>query len=80
MDAVQSSILVEINRRGLLPSTPAKLFRVYAVACRKGLIPETESSARLTLCHPLMFESLCDALRSFEGQALRDLADFSRET
>jgi hypothetical protein len=76
MDAVQSSIRVEINRRGLLSSTPAELFRVYAVACSKGLIPEMESSARLTLAHPLTFESLGDALRSFEGRALRDLADF----
>jgi hypothetical protein len=77
MDAVQSSIRVEINRRGLLlPSTPAELFRVYAVACSKGLIPEMESLARLTLCHPLTFESLGDALRSFEGRALHHLADF----
>jgi hypothetical protein len=44
--------------------------------CSKGLIPEMESSARLTLCHPLTFESLGDALRSFKGRALRDLADF----
>ncbi len=76
MDAVQSSIRVEIDRRGLLSSTPAELFRVYAVACSKGLIPEMESSARLTLAHPLTFESLGDALQSFEGRALRDLADF----
>jgi BTB/POZ domain len=76
MDAVQYSIRVEINRRGLLSSTPAELFRVYAVACSNGLIPEMESSARLTLAYPLTFESLGDALRSFEGRALRDLADF----
>ena len=76
MDAAQSSIRVEINRRGLLSSILAELFRVYAVACSKGLIPEMESSARLTLAHPLTFESLGDALRSFEGRALRNLADF----
>jgi len=33
-------------------------------------------AARLTLGHPLTFESLGDALRLFEGCALRDLADF----
>jgi hypothetical protein len=76
MDAVQSSIRMEINRRGLLKVTPAELFRVYAVACSKELIPEMDSSARLTLAHPLTFESLGDALQSFEGRALRDLADF----
>jgi len=76
MDAVQPTIRLEINRRGLLSSTPVELFRVYAIAYSKGLIPEMEDSARLTLCHPLTFESLGDALRSFEGRALRDLADF----
>ncbi|KAN0123110.1 hypothetical protein V8E52_003063 [Russula decolorans] len=76
MDTVQSSIRAEINRRGLLSSTPAELFHVYAVAFSKGLIPEMESSARLTLAHPLTFESLGDTLRSFEGPALRNLADF----
>jgi hypothetical protein len=75
-DAIQTSIRVEINRRGLFSPTPAELFRVYAVVCSKGLIPEMESSARLTLCHPLTFENLGDALRSFEGRALCDLADF----
>jgi hypothetical protein len=76
MDAVQSSIRVEINRRELPSTTPTELFRVYAVACSKGLIPEMENLARLTLCHPLTFESLGDALRSFEGRALRYLAEF----
>jgi hypothetical protein len=77
MDAVQSFIRAEVTRRGLLSSTrPRVLFRVYAVAYRKGLIPEVATAARLTLGHPLTFESLGDELRSFEGWALRDLADF----
>jgi hypothetical protein len=76
MDAVQSSIRAEINQRGSLSSTPPELFRVYAVACSKGLTPEMESLSRLTLAHPLTFKSLGDALRSFEGWALRDLTDF----
>ena len=76
MDEAQSSIRAEVSRKGLLSSTPTDVFRVYAVACNKGLIPEVETAARLTLGHPLTFESLGDALRLFEGWALRDLADF----
>jgi hypothetical protein len=77
MDATESSIRAEISRRGLLhSSTSAEIFRVYAVACSKRLIPEMATAARLTLGHPLTFESLGDVLRLFEGCALRDLADF----
>ena len=49
---------------------------MYAVACNKGLIPEAEAAARLTLGYPLTFESLGDSLRLFEGWALRNLAEF----
>ncbi len=81
MDAAQSAIRMEINRKGLLSSTnAAEVFQVYAVACNKGLIPEMESSARLSLAYPLTFESLGDALQSFEGWALRDLANFRRHS
>jgi BTB/POZ domain len=76
MGAAQSSIRAEVCRKGLLSSTAAGVFRVYAVACNKGLLPEAEAAARLTLGYPLTFESLGDALRSFEGWALRDLAEF----
>jgi hypothetical protein len=76
MDLAQSSIRAEVSRRGSLSSTRAEIFRVYAVAYRKGLIPEMATAARLTLGYPLTFESLGDALRVFEGCALRDLADF----
>jgi hypothetical protein len=76
MDVAQSSIRAEVTRRGLLSSTRPGVFRVYAVAYSKGLIPEVATAARLTLGHPLTFESLGDELRSFEGWALRDLADF----
>jgi hypothetical protein len=76
MDVAQSSIRAELGRSGLLSSTRAGVFRVYAVACSKGLIPEMATAARLTLGHPLTFESLGDELRFFEGWALRDLADF----
>ena len=76
MDAVQSLIRAEVDRRGLLSSASAGVFRVYAVARSKRLVPEVEAAARLTLGYPLTFESLGDALRLFEGQALRDLAEF----
>jgi hypothetical protein len=76
MDAAQSSIRAEVSRRGLLPSTDAGVFRVNAVACSEGLIPERVTAARLTLGHPLTFESVGDGLRLFEGWELRDLAHF----
>ena len=57
MEKAQSLIRAEINRRGLLSSTPAEIFRVYAVAYSKRLIPEVETAARLTLGHSLTFKS-----------------------
>ena len=80
MDAAQSCIRAEITRRGLLSSAGAGVFGVYAVAYSKGLIPEVAAAARLTLGYQLTFESLGDALRLFEGRALRDLADFRLRT
>jgi hypothetical protein len=76
MDAVQSFIRAEVGRRGLLSSTRGRVFRAYAIACSKRLFPEMATAARLTLGYPLTFESLGDALRLFEGCALRNLADF----
>ena len=76
MDGAQTSIREEISRRGLLSSTGAEAFRVYAVAYSKGPIPEVEDAARFTLGQPLTFGSLGDTLRLFEGCALCDLAEF----
>ena len=76
MDAIRSSIREEISRKGLFESTRARVFRVYAIAYRKNLLPEMAITARLTLGHPLTFESLGDTLQLFEGCALRDLVDF----
>ncbi|KAI0289278.1 hypothetical protein BC826DRAFT_1107139 [Russula brevipes] len=78
MVAVQSSIRAEASRRVLLSLPRAEAFRMYAVACSRGLIPEMETAARLTLDYRLTFESLGKELRSFEGWALRDLANFRR--
>ena len=76
MTTVQSSIRTEVGRRGLLSPTGAESFRVFAVACRKVLIPEMEAAALLTLHYPMTFEYLGDTLRSFEPWALRKLARF----
>ncbi|KAI0289287.1 hypothetical protein BC826DRAFT_631160 [Russula brevipes] len=76
MVTVQSSIRAEASRSAWLSLPQAEAFRMYAIACSRRLIPEMEIAARLTLDYPLTFESLGGALRSFEGWALRDLADF----
>ena len=76
MDAVQSSIRMEVSRRGLLSPPLINSFHVYAIAYRKGLAPEMATAARDTLGLPLTFDTLGYSLRSFEGGALRDLADF----
>ena len=76
MTTVQSSIRAEVTRRGLLSSTGAESFRIFAIACRKRLIPEMKAAARLTLYHPITFEYLGEALRSFEGWELLDLSLF----
>ena len=76
MDEAQSLIRAEVSRRALFLSTPAEIFRVYAVAHSKGLIIKVATAARLTLGRPLTFESLGGTLRLFEGSALRDLAEF----
>ena len=78
MTAVQSSIRAEVSRRGLLSPTGAECFRLFAAAYRKRLIPEMKVAARLTLGYPMTFEYLGEALRSFEGLALFDLARFRR--
>jgi hypothetical protein len=77
MGAVQSSIRTEVSRKKLLsPTDSSRVFHLYAVACSKRLIPEMETAARLTLDYPLAFESIGEALRSFDGWAVRALADF----
>jgi hypothetical protein len=76
MDTVQFFIRAEVSRMGLLSSSCPEAFHVYAVAYRKGLVPEMAAAARHTLGYPLTFESLGDALRLFEGRALCELADF----
>ena len=79
MNLVQSSIRAEVNRRGAsLAPEGAEAFSAYAIATAKGLIPEMEDAAYLTLFQPMTFEILGEGLRFFQGWALRDLANFRK--
>jgi hypothetical protein len=78
MVQIQSSIRASVNRKDFPAPVGAEVFRAYAIASRKGLIPEMEKAARLTLDHPMTFESIGEGLRMFEGSALRDLARFRK--
>ena len=78
MTAVQSSIREQVDRRGLFSPTGTESFRLFATACKNRLIPEMKAAARLTLGYPMTFEYLGEALKSFEGWALSDLARFRR--
>ena len=71
MDKLSSTV----RRAMVLPTTEAA-FRAYAIASSKGLIPEMEATARLTLDHPMTFEVIVDVLPMFEGSALHDLLGF----
>ncbi|KAI9454467.1 hypothetical protein BJY52DRAFT_1225080 [Lactarius psammicola] len=73
MVSIQSYIRDEIKRGRLPVPVGAEAFRAYAIASSMGLIPEMESAARLTLNYPMTFKTLGERLRSFRGQALRDL-------
>jgi hypothetical protein len=82
MISVQSSIRAEVSR-GASPApkgaeSSAEAFSAYAIATAKGLIPETEDAALLTLYHPMTFEILGEKLRLFQGWALRDLVNFRK--
>ena len=78
MVPVQSFIRTEVTR-GVFPApVGTEVFRAYAIARSKGLIPEMENAARLTLDYPMTFETLGEALRLFDGCALRDLARFRK--
>ena len=75
---IQSSIRAEANHEGSPAPVGAEVFGAYAIASNKGLIPEMEKAAHLTLDYPMTFDSLGEGLRFFEGSALHDLARFRR--
>jgi hypothetical protein len=78
MVSMQSSIRVEVNRGKFPVPKGAEAFLAYAIASRRGLIPEMANAAEKTLDYPLTFEVLGEGLRSFEGWALRDLVSFRK--
>ena len=78
MVQIQSFIRAEVNRGNFPAPVGTEAFRAYAIAGGKGLIPEMEKAARLTLDLPMTFETLGETLRLFDGCALRDLTRFRR--
>lgn len=78
MASVQSSIRAQVSRGAFPAPSGADAFSAYAIASAKGLTPEMEYAAHLTLAHPMTFEILGEVLREFEGRALRDLAKFRK--
>ena len=78
MAEVQSAIRAEVNRGSFPGLEKNEAFRAYAIASDKGLIPEIEHAARLTLDLPMTFEQIGEELRLFKGSALRDLVRFRR--
>jgi hypothetical protein len=78
MASVQSSIRAEVSRGDFPVPSGADAFSAYAISSAKGLIPEMEYAAHLTLDHPMTFEILAEVLREFEGRALRDLVNFRK--
>lgn len=78
MPAAQSFIRSEIHRTMPAARTRDEVFRGYAIASRNRLLPETRTTAYLTLDYPLTFESLGSELRLFEGCALRDLVIYRK--
>ncbi|KAH9058073.1 hypothetical protein EDB87DRAFT_1811233 [Lactarius vividus] len=73
MVSIQSYIRDEIKRGRFPMPVRTEAFRAYAIASNLGLIPEMENAGRLTLGHPMTFESLGEGLREFNGRILRDL-------
>ena len=78
MTSVQSSIRAEVSRGACPAPKGDEAFAAYAIASTKGLIPEMENAARLTLDCFMTFETIGEGLRSFEGWALRDLLNFRK--
>jgi BTB/POZ domain len=78
MVQVQSSIRAEVDRGNFPAPVETEAFRAYAIASSKRLVPEMDKAARLTLDHPMTFETIGAGLRLFQGSALRDLARFRK--
>jgi hypothetical protein len=78
MAPVLSFIRLQVSWGEFPSAKGADAFPAYAIASANRLIPEMENAARMTLGHPMTFESLGEGLRLFEGSALRDLASYRK--
>ena len=78
MASVQSTVRAAIKLGTFPAPVEAEAFSAYAIASSLGLVPEMESTARLTLGYPMTFEFLGEGLRSFEGRALCDLVRYRK--
>ena len=64
--------------RGIPSTNGSRGVLCYVIASNNRLIPEMENAARQTLEHPMTFEIFGEGLRSIQGWALRDLANFRK--
>jgi hypothetical protein len=78
MDHIQALIRAEVDRREFPIPVGTEVFRAYAIASSKRLIPEMENMALLALNYPMTFETLGEGIRLFEGSALHELAHFRK--
>ena len=78
MASVQSFIRTEVKRGEFPVPKGVEAYPAYAIASRRGLIPEMENAGRQTLNHPMTFEVLGEGLRLFEGWALSALVSFRK--
>lgn len=76
MNSIRSLIRTKVESGEFPEPEGTETFAAYAIACDKGLIPEMENAARLTLAQPMTFDALGKGLRLFKHHALRDLANF----
>lgn len=76
MDSIQSLIRTKVKSGEFPAPKGTEVFAAYAIASGNGLIPDMDNAARLTVYHPMTFDTLGEGLRLFEGKALRDLANF----
>ncbi|KAH9009773.1 hypothetical protein EDB85DRAFT_2162308 [Lactarius pseudohatsudake] len=78
MESVQSNIRDWIELGRFPGPLEAEAFRAFAIAGSMELIPEMETTARLTLGYSMTFESLGEQLRSFKGRSLCDLIHYRK--
>jgi hypothetical protein len=78
MPSIQLLIREEVIRKQFPAPMGAEAFPAYAIANAKELLHEMKCAARSTLEYPMTFEMLGKRLQSFEGRALRELANYRK--